>query len=202
MATRTAPPKPNPSATALDSGDMLRIRNDEDTVLDIVFERKRYVVEPNQTALVPFILVCHFWGDPRARNGRLEKFSDSREKGWVPRREDELRRLGGKYGTYSEDTEVLNAEEWDPNSAFAGTPKARPHRVSIQTDDGRVVVPVCFDTSGEMVYPALRNESEDLNDEVMYREHLEREMDKLKEQMRELQGRGAEDDATVDTPAR
>jgi hypothetical protein len=31
-----------------------------------------------------------------------------------------------------------------------------------------------------MVYPALRNESEDLNDEVMYREHLEREMDKLK----------------------
>ena len=190
-----------PSSTALDSADMLRIRNDEDKVLDLTFERRRYRVEPKETALVPFNLVCHFWGDPRSRFGKYEKFSDSREKGWVPKREEELKRLGGKYGTYSEDLEVLNAEEWDQFSPFAGTTKARPHRVSIQTDDGRIVIPVCFDTSGEAVYPAIRNESEDLNDQVKYREHLEQEMDKLKEQMRALQGIAAPDDATVDAPS-
>ncbi len=192
MATQTAP-----SATSLDSGEMLRIRNEEDKVLDIVFERKRYVVEPGQTGLVPFALVCHFWGDPRSRFGEFGKFSDSKERGWVPKREDELKRLGGKYGTYSEDIEVLNAEEWDPHSPFVGTSKARPHRVSIQTDDGKVVIPVCFDTSGEAVYPAIKNDSEDLNDQQTRYEHLMSQMDKLKEQMRTLQGISS-DDAEVD----
>ena len=191
-----------PSSVALDSGDMLRIRNEEDKVLELDYERRHYRLEPGETGLVPFTLVCHFWGDPRSRVGRFEKFSDSKEKGWVPKREDELRRLGAKYGTYSEDVGVLNAEEWEPLSQFAGTTKSRPHRVSIQTDDGRVVIPACFDASGEQVYPAIRNESEDLNDQVKYREHLEREMDKLKEQMRALQGIGATDDAEVDAPAR
>ena len=184
--------------TSLDSGDMLRIRNDEDRALDITFERKRYVVEPGQTGLVPFGLVCHFWGDPRSRFGSIQKFSDSKERGYVPAREDELKRLGGKYGTYSEDTDVLNAEDWEPLSPFAGTSKGRPHRVTIQTDDGKIVVPVCFD-NGETVYPAIRNESEDLNDQQTRYEHLVAQMDKLKEQMRTLQGA---DDAEVDAPAR
>jgi hypothetical protein len=201
MATKTVTRTATPSNTIIDSGDMFRIRNDEDRVLNVTYERRKYVVEPKQTALVPFGLICEFWGDPRARTGRFEKFSDSKEKGWIPKREDELKRLGGKYGTYSEDIETLVAEEWPAGNPSQGTPKGRPHRVSIQTDDGKVIVPVCFDTTGDAVYAAVRNESEDLNDQVQYREHLEQEMDKLKEQMRALQGIGAPDDAEVDSPS-
>lgn len=191
----------SPSSTILDSGDIYRIRNDEKTVLNLTFERRKYSVQPGETALVPFSLICHFWGDPRSRFGKIEKFSDSKEKGFIDSREGVLRRLGGLYGTYSEDTTVLCAEEWEPNSPHAGTSKGRPHRVSIQTENGDVIIPVCFDTSGEAVYPAVRNESEDLNDLVQYREKLDRDMDKLKEQMRELQGLTTEDDATVDAPS-
>lgn len=201
MATKPITKTATPSNTIIDSGDMFRIRNDEDTVLELIYERRKYVAEPGQTALVPFALICHFWGDPRSRTGRFEKFADSKEKGWIPKREDELKRLGGKYGTYSEDIATLIAEEWPQGNPSMGTPKGRPHRVSIQTDDGKVIVPVCFDTSGEAVYQAVRNESEDLNDQVQYREHLEQEMDKLKEQMRALQGIGAPDDAEVDSPS-
>jgi hypothetical protein len=61
-------------------------------------------------------------------------------------------------------------------------------------------VPACFDDSGEAVYAALKNDREDLNDAVAYREHLEKRMDAMAEELRTLRGLEDGDDAVEDGP--
>jgi len=191
---------PTPSQTVLDSGDVLRVKNVDTTEFVGMYAGRTYRIAPKATALVPFGMVCLYWGDPRSRPQVTGRFS---EKGAIAKREQELERLGVKYGVYSQDLDLLNADEWPPNHANAGVQaKHRPHKVQIQTENGATVTPACFDVGGEKVYAAVRNDSEDLNDEVLYRQHLESELDAIKEKLRQMApGASESDDAEVDVPS-
>jgi hypothetical protein len=76
--------------------------------------------------------------------------------------------------------------------------------VSIQTEAGETVIPPCFDETGDLIYHAVQTETEDLNDPVTYRDHLEKRFDEMAAELRRLQGQdgSATDDAEVDIPVR
>lgn len=190
-----------PSATVIDTGETFRLRNDHATDDLVVADGKRTIrVAPGKTALVSFDVIRVHWGDPRSRPEVYGKFSDSKETGYINKREDEITRLGILYGSYASDQASLVDPEWPPNSAFAIEPKRVPHPISVQTESGQAVIPACFDTGGEAIYAALKNDREDLNDAVAYREHLEKRMDEMREEIRSLSGVESGDDAEVDIP--
>ena len=132
------------------------------------------------------------------------KFSDSKEEGYVNKRELEIQRLGVKYGSYVADVVSLNDPNWPPgDKRFGVVPKRTPWPVTIRDEAGQEIIPCGLDLSGEAVYQGLNDASENLDDAVMYRQHLERELDAIKEQLARM-GPDAPraDDAEVDEPAR
>lgn len=188
------------SKTVIDTGETFRIRNDHETEpLDVSLGKRTWHVEPGKTALVPFEIIRIWWGDPRCRTGVFTKFADSKESGYINKREEEIGRLGVLYGTYANDVETLLNPEWPPgDSRYGVEPRRVPHPISVQTEGGDRVIPCCFDLTGEAVYGAVRNDSEDLNDQVVYREHLETRLDEIQAELRSLQGVSDPDDAEVD----
>jgi len=190
------------SNVIIDTGEMFRLRNDHETdALELVHGRRRFNIAPGQTALVPFELIRIHWGDPRSRYGEFRKFSDSRESGYVNKRELEIARLGVHYGSYVADAAGLIDPDWPPNDERHGkVEKHCPWPVTIGTEGGDIIVPVCFDVAGTEIYGMVATESADLNDAVQYREHLEQQLDQIREQLRTMQGAG-QDDTEVDAPA-
>lgn len=194
---------PSPSKVIIDTGEVFRLRNDSETeTLKLSLGRRTWTIEPGSTALVPFEVIRVHWGDPRSRPNVYGKFSDSLEKGWINKREDEIKRLGVMYGSYANDVRTLNDPEWPTHDIHYGTEKNVPHPVSVQTERGATVILPAFDEGGEAVHAGVRNESEDLNDQVQYREHLERQLDEIREELAKVAGRSAPDDTEVDIPAR
>ncbi len=191
-------------STVIDTGELLRVRNDHPELPLVIRHQKRVItIGPGEVGLVPFEPIRVWWGDPRARAGVYVKFSDSLEKGYVNKREDEIRRLGVRYGSYASDVVSLNSPDWPPqDKRFNKVPKRTPWPITIQTQAGQPVVPCGLDMTGEDVYPAVRDDSEDLNDEVNYREHLEQELDRIKSVLARVTSGMVEDDAEVDTPTR
>lgn len=190
------------SAIVIDSGEMFRLRNDHETeVLSLKHGRRKYAINPGQTALVPFELIRVHWGDPRSRPGEFRKFSDSNEEGYVNKREAEIARLGVHYGSYAADAASLCDPDWPPNDERYGkVEKHIPWPVTVGTEQGDIIVPACFDFTTQEIYGLVANESEDLTDQVQYREHLERQLDQIREQLAKVQGAGEMDDAEVDAP--
>lgn len=197
MATKTAPA----SSVVIDTGEMFRLRNDHpDESLVVTHGKRRFTIAPGQTALVPFEVIRVNWGDPRSRPGEFRKFSDSLEDGWVNKREAEIARLGVHYGSYAADVDTLLDPEWPLGDKRRGiVPKRVPWPVSVATEGGDIIVPACFDRAGDAVYGLIADETQNLDDQVQYREHLERRFDEMKAEIARL--RGIEnDDTEVDSP--
>lgn len=191
-----------PSSVIIDTGDVLRLRNDHETEpLVIVHKNRRIVIEPGRSAIVPFEIIRIWWGDPRARTGEFRKFSDSFESGYVNKREEEIKRLGVLYGSYCADVVTLNDPSWPMGHADYGQPKRTPWPVTVTTEAGQPIVPCGLDLSNEAVYGAVQAESENLDDAVQYREHLERQLDDIREQLRRVTGTES-DDTEVDGASR
>lgn len=194
-----------PSQVIIDSGDTFRLRNDHATeTLTIDFGRRKYVVEPGKTALVPFELIRVWWGDPRARTGQYTKFSDSKESGYINKREAEIARLGVLYGSYVADVASLNDPEWPVQDPQHGrVPKRTPWPVSIRDEAGNEIIPCGLDLTGDAVYQGVADPNEaNLDDQVQYRQHLERELDAIKERLAHMGEPGSNTDAEVDAPSR
>jgi hypothetical protein len=189
----------------IDTGDQFRLRNDHpDQPLVVKLGKRTYSIKPGQTAIVPFELIRVYWGDPRCRPGVYTKFSDSAGRGYVNQRELEIARLGNLYGSFAGDVAELNNPHFPPSHARANEQKHTPWPVSIQTEAGETVIPPCFDETGDLIYHAVQTETEDLNDPVTYRDHLEKRFDEMAAELRRLQGQdgSATDDAEVDIPVR
>ena len=193
-----------PSTTIIDSGDTFRLRNDHPSEpLELVHGKRRFTIQPGKSALVPFELIRIWWGDPRARPDQFTKFSDSKESGYINKREAEIMRLGVLYGSYVADVVSLNDPNWpvqDPQ--YGVVPKRTPWPVTIHNESGQEIVPCGLDLSGDAIYPGISDDSENLDDQVMYRQHLERELDAIKEKLNGMTGAGQHDDAEVDAPGR
>jgi hypothetical protein len=189
----------------LDTGDTFRIRNDDkERNLDVALpgSKKAWHIAPGDTALVPFEVIRYYWGDPRCVEGRYQRYSDSGvpqgTKAWVNKREDEIERLGILYGSYSKSAADLIDPEYPMGHADWGTPKRVPHSISVQTERGERIIPLCFQTADTEAAGAIRDDSEDLTDQVAYREHLETQLDEIRAQLAQVMGQGASD-AEVDT---
>ena len=193
-----------PSTIVIDSGETFRLRNDHPTDdLVVTHGKRKYSIGPGKTGLVPFEVIRVWWGDPRSRPNVFTKFSDSLEAGHVNKREAEIARLGVMYGSYVADVDSLNDPEWPPGDPRRGVePKRTPWPVTVTTEGGQVVVPACFDRTSEAVYGSVQSESADLNDQVQYQQHVETELDRLREELRRIQGRTEPDDTEVDVPGR
>ena len=191
----------------IDTGDIFRLRNDskdETLVIPASLTYKQYTIPPGKTALVPFEPIRVWWGDPRCKPEIMTRFRDSSipngaPRGFINKREDEIRRLGVLYGSYASDIDSLLDPEFQRGSPHFGEPKRVPHPVSIQTESGEKIVPLCFDREGT-VYPAIDNSDESLTDEVAYRTYLEKRMDEMREELNRVSGRS--DDAEVDAGTR
>lgn len=184
-----------PSSILIDSGDTFIVTNEGDDPIDRAVYNRRFRIEPGKLALVPFDFIRIYWGDPRSRQGVFTPFCDSREKGWVNKRELEIVRLGVLYGSYAGDVATLLAEDWPRASPLGatGSPKRIPQSIQIRNQAGDEIVPPCFDRTGEMVYGTVKTDSTDLSDEVAYRSHLERQIDELKSRLDNLAPVGGSD---------
>lgn len=187
----------SPAAVVIDTAEVFRIKNDDETVLHLSLGSRSWDIEPGGSALVPFEVIRINWGDPRSKPGVYGKFADGREKGWINKREDEIKRLGVWYGTYATDAATLNDTEWPIGDKAFGTPRTVPHKVRVQTEGGEEIILPAFDTEGRS-YRALNNEPKDLTDEVTYRQDLEQRMEDLQAEMRATRQMGTEDDTEVD----
>ena len=194
-----------PSTTLIDTGDTFRLRNDHETddlvMQDPRLKNRTITIGPGKSALVSFELIRIWWGDPRARPNVFTKFSDSRERGWVNKREAEIARLGVQYGTYVADVVSLNDPEWPVGDPRRGNEAKRtPWPVTVSTEAGQKIVPCGLDLTSEAIYGVVQSESENLDDEVAYRQHLESRLDEMKEELRRLTGGQTSDDTEVDIP--
>ncbi len=193
-----------PSSITVDSGDTFRLRNDHETdTLSLVLGKRRYTVAPGKSALVPFELIRIWWGDPRARPGQFTKFSDSKESGYINKREAEIMRLGVLYGSYVADVVSLNDPDWPVEDDRHGrVAKRTPWPVTIQDESGQPIVPCGLDLTGDAIYPGIAGDTENLDDQVQYRQHLERQMDAMREQLAALGAPQGTGDVEVDAPGR
>lgn len=186
----------------IDTAEVFRLRNDSETeALDLSLNGRTFKVAPGKSALVPFELIRIYWGDPRSRPEVYTKFSDGKERGYVNKREDEISRLGNLYGSFATDVASLLDPAFPPNSDRYGETKHVPHPVSVRTEAGETITLPCFDQKGDKVYAAVQTDTVDLNDQVVYRQHLEEKMDALRAELEDIRnggvGNGA-DDTTVD----
>ncbi len=195
-----------PSQVIVDTGETFRLRNDHPSdTLELVHGKRRFTVAPGKSALVPFELIRLWWGDPRARPGQFTRFSDSADDGYVNKLEDEIQRLGVKYGSYVADVVSLNDPEWPVGDPQRGqVPKRTPWPITVHNEAGDQIIPCGLDLSSEAIYPGVSNESENLDDAVQLRQHYERELDAIKEQLARLGPAATQvtDDTEVDEPAR
>lgn len=86
----------------IDSGDTFRITNVGTTTYTFVWNRRTWVLQPNQSDFIPFDVVRLYFGDPRSIIGTSRQFQDSKGIGDIPKREDEIRRLAILYGLYED----------------------------------------------------------------------------------------------------
>lgn len=99
-ARRFRPADETPFLTA---NDVVRVRNDDNKTVTLGWDSQEWNIEPNEESIVPFPAIVTALGDPRSARGEVIKFSDGRgNRGLIPERYDELRRLMALYGVRNE----------------------------------------------------------------------------------------------------
>ncbi len=89
-------------------GDWFSVTNNDVKTWDFRWARKHYILEPNETMMVPFEALVSALGDPRSMDNSLVKFSDGQgNKGIVMDRYTELTRLFAMYAIENESMDDL-----------------------------------------------------------------------------------------------
>lgn len=114
------------------------------------YAQQAYVIDAGEIRVVPWEAMCHWLGDPTARDGqRVGDGSDAGTK-VINRRSDELRRLKILYGIF-DDKEIdrLEADQWELQGPFLEAANIHGERIITVIDDpdGKAVTPV--DTTRE-----------------------------------------------------
>jgi hypothetical protein len=87
----------------LTADDVVRVRNDDKEPLGFGWNNIAYVVQPGEEGIVPFPAIVDALGDPRSVRGQIVRFTDNRgNRGFIPERYEELKRLMVNYGVYLE----------------------------------------------------------------------------------------------------
>jgi hypothetical protein len=104
----------------IDSQDQFYIENHNDAEnLRFVWNKYEYVIQPGYKKIVPFEVVCLYYGDPRSVAGRSVPYRDSRGAGVVPDRRAEVMRLAVRYGVYEQGAANIREAIKDENKRLA-----------------------------------------------------------------------------------
>lgn len=147
----------------IDTQDSFWIENHHPSAtLRFVWGKLPYTIGPGKKKIVPFEVVCLYFGDPRSKVGAAVPYKDSRGSGTVPERLGEVRRLSVRYGVYEQGmdniAEAITAEnarlaEIDANSIKKIKPLISDNfYAEIYTlEDQKVITPL-FDHDGTTTY--------------------------------------------------
>lgn len=139
---------------------------------------QNYLIKPDGTAFVPFHIIVRYLGDPRSEFKKSESFVTPRgDKGVIPERSSELRRLSILYGIYQGKINEL--------------PKIAP-KVTVTTfNDIKIDFPI-FDPQGTSYrYQTPENRMVDPRQEF---ERLQEQINRLERQQLAIQDAQAADD--------
>lgn len=185
-----------PSNVLLDTGMHYRIRNNTDHRLTdgtgktalLRYNRIAYDVGPSQEIIVPWAVICLYFGDPRSKVGVISNATDSQGEHQIPSREEEILRMSVFYGVYEQGADGLAAFVPD---------------VSIFTLDGVEIIPPCFDPDGDNAYGFTPTSLEKSGDVKTLIDDMQRQIDALKARDAKLIDNGDNDEQLiVDTPVR
>lgn len=147
----------------IDSADQFFIENHHpDKNLRFVWAKHPYVVGPSMKKIVPFEIVCLYFGDPRSVINKAVPYKDSRGSGTVPERYGELRRLSVRYGVYEQGMEDIAAAVTVENERLKILDSQTVQPVKLLIDDnfyaqiktleGELILPPLFDPTGQATY--------------------------------------------------
>lgn len=104
----------------IDSQDQFYIENHDDSrTLRFVWNKYEYAIQPGFKKIVPFEVVCLYYGDPRSVTGRSVPYRDTRGAGVVPDRRSEVMRLAVRYGVYEQGAANIREAMNDENKRLA-----------------------------------------------------------------------------------
>lgn len=178
-------------ALVLDSGRQYIIRNNTHGPLTLPdgrtpllrYARIDYPLAPGEETIVPFDVIVLYFGDPRSRNGMIQKFMDSRGEGVIPTREAELARIAVFWGVYEDGVDNLVNVVPD---------------ITITTLDGQAIVPPPFDPFGDNVYGFEKNNDTSQSGVAATIESMQTQIDQLMAMQRAMEDRGQDNDADVE----
>jgi hypothetical protein len=142
---------PRADVLKLDSGKQYFITNNTTKALTLPdgrtpllrYARIPYPLGAGEREIVPFDIISLYFGDPRSRNGLIQRYKDSRGEGMIQSREAELSRISVFWGVYEQGVDSLAAVVPD---------------VTFTTLQGQEIIPPCFDPYGEFSYGFDQNE--------------------------------------------
>lgn len=178
---------PRADALKLDSGKMYFIQNNTTRPLTtpdgrtplLRWARIPYPLGPGDKELVPFDVVCLYFGDPRSRNGVVQKFRDSKGDGIIQSREAELSRISVLWGVYEQGVDSLANVIPD---------------VTISTLQNQEIIPACFDPYGEHSYGFEKSPIDTQQGAAAQLLALQEQMDQMKAMMDALTNSGDNDE--------
>jgi hypothetical protein len=180
---------PRADVLKLDSGKMYFVQNNTSKPLVLPdgrtpllrYARIPYPVDPGEKELVPFDVVSLYFGDPRSRNGMIQKFKDSRGEGMIQSREAELGRIAVFWGVYEQGVDTLISVVPD---------------VQITTLNGQEIIPPCFDPYGEYTYGFEKGPIDTQMGAASAIAAMQEQMDQMKAMMDAMRA-GGDNDADV-----
>lgn len=188
---------PRADVLKLDSGKQYFIQNNTDKALTLPdgrtpllrYARLPYPVAARAKEIVPFEVIALIFGDPRSRNGMIQKYKDSRGEGMIQSREAELARISVFWGVYEQN--------------IASLPNVVPD-ISLYTLHGQEIVPPCFDPYGDFTY-GFEKGPEDTQQQGAAAQiaYLQEQMDQQRAMIESLQSQGEnnEEDIPEDLPS-
>jgi hypothetical protein len=203
---------PTGSVPDIDSGDSFWIENHHPSrTLTFVWAKIHYNIAPGKKRIVPFEVVCLYFGDPRSKLGAAVPYKDSRGSGTVPERMGEVQRLSVRYGVYeqgmesiAEAVEVENARLAQLNESSIQTFKPllsdNFHARITDLESNPIITPL-FDHDGSVTY-GFALDDEKSNDIAAIIQNYERRLAALegKEAVMDINGPNDDEGIPIDNP--
>lgn len=180
---------PRADALKIDSGKMYFIENNTMKPLTtpdgrtplLRWAKIPYPLGPGDKEIVPFDVICLYFGDPRSRNGVVQKFKDSKGEGIIQSREAELSRISVLWGVYEQGVDTLANVVPD---------------VTVSDLRGNEIVPACFDPWGEYSYSFEKGPIDTQQGAAAQLLAMQAEMDQLKARM-DAMAQGGDNDEEI-----
>lgn len=142
-----------PVASSITPESVFRVKNVSDEPLSITWDSRTYTVPPAQERFLPFAVVAHAFGDPRAASSvAASTYTDpyTRYPTWISDRASEVKRLRTLYGgTFKGDQRSFKGIDDEGNEYRLPHPQ-----VEVYDTDGNPVPTVLDDPTGDQAAAA------------------------------------------------